>query len=129
MRRLVAAVIVFYQRFISILLPPRCRYYPTCSQYALEAVDRFGVGRGLWLGAKRLCRCHPWGGSGYDPVPGVAGGCNEAACNETQCCDDRSGIDDDGSLATDVNRNVAINSMSTDAGNPHNRQSRLNEAG
>lgn len=59
----------FYQRFISPLSPPRCRFYPTCSQYALEAVQLHGAGKGSWLGFKRICRCHPWGGSGVDFVP------------------------------------------------------------
>ncbi|MDE5833122.1 MAG: membrane protein insertion efficiency factor YidD [Desulfovibrio sp.] len=58
-----------YQRAISPLLPPACRYWPTCSAYAIEAVLIHGVFRGGWLALKRLARCHPWGGSGYDPVP------------------------------------------------------------
>jgi putative membrane protein insertion efficiency factor len=58
-----------YKRFISPLLPPACRYLPTCSDYAAEAIHTHGVWRGLWLGGKRLCRCHPWAGSGWDPVP------------------------------------------------------------
>ena len=58
-----------YQRFISPLTPPSCRYTPTCSQYAVEALRKYGPFKGLWLAAKRLLRCHPWGGSGYDPVP------------------------------------------------------------
>ena len=58
-----------YQWFISPLLPPSCRYEPTCSAYAIEAFQHHGLLRGSWLTARRLLRCHPWGGSGYDPVP------------------------------------------------------------
>lgn len=63
------AAIRGYQIFLSPLLPPACRYYPTCSAYAFEAVEKWGVRRGLWFAARRLIRCHPWGGHGYDPVP------------------------------------------------------------
>jgi len=62
-------VIGFYRRGLSPLLPPACRFTPTCSAYAEEAVQRFGALRGGWLATRRLLRCHPWGGSGYDPVP------------------------------------------------------------
>lgn len=58
-----------YQRFISPLTPPSCRFTPTCSQYAIEALRKYGPLKGLWLAVKRLLRCHPWGGSGYDSVP------------------------------------------------------------
>ncbi|MDD6821171.1 MAG: membrane protein insertion efficiency factor YidD [Paraprevotella sp.] len=61
--------ILFYRQFISPLTPSSCRFTPTCSQYALEALRRHGVLRGSWLTIRRLLRCHPWGGSGYDPVP------------------------------------------------------------
>ncbi len=61
-----------YQLLISPLLGPSCRFRPSCSQYAFEAVARFGAARGAWLALKRLVRCHPWGGSGFDPVPGHA---------------------------------------------------------
>lgn len=60
-----------YQRAISPLLPPACRYAPTCSQYALEAIEGHGALRGAWLAAKRLSRCHPGRAGGYDPVPGL----------------------------------------------------------
>ncbi len=63
------ALIRFYQVCISPLLPPACRYTPTCSQYALEAFRKYGPFKGGWLTLRRLLRCHPWGGSGYDPVP------------------------------------------------------------
>ncbi|MBK0065226.1 MULTISPECIES: membrane protein insertion efficiency factor YidD [unclassified Acinetobacter] len=62
-------LIRFYQIALSPLLGPRCRYMPTCSQYALEAVHLHGAIKGSWLAFNRVCRCHPWGGSGYDPVP------------------------------------------------------------
>jgi len=58
-----------YQWCISPLLPVACRYQPTCSAYAIEAIERHGLMRGLYLTICRLLRCHPWGGSGYDPVP------------------------------------------------------------
>lgn len=59
----------FYQRCISPLTPPACRFTPTCSQYMLEAIMKHGALKGLYLGTRRILRCHPWGGSGYDPVP------------------------------------------------------------
>ena len=59
----------FYQIAISPLKPPTCRYNPTCSSYALEALKRYGLFKGGMLAIKRIMRCHPWGGHGYDPVP------------------------------------------------------------
>lgn len=58
-----------YKRFISPLLPPMCRFEPTCSVYAMQAVEKYGVLRGVWLGVKRLVRCHPFNPGGWDPVP------------------------------------------------------------
>ncbi len=69
MRRLLLWLVRAYQYGISPLLPPRCRYTPTCSQYAVEALQKHGALKGGWLAVKRICRCHPWGGSGHDPVP------------------------------------------------------------
>lgn len=63
------ALVKFYQYCISPLTPPSCRFVPTCSQYAVEALKKYGPIKGCWLTLKRLLRCHPWGGSGYDPVP------------------------------------------------------------
>jgi putative membrane protein insertion efficiency factor len=62
-------LIKFYQIVISPILPNSCRYYPTCSNYAIEALKIHGLLKGSWLAIKRILRCNPWGGSGYDPVP------------------------------------------------------------
>lgn len=67
--RAALGLIRFYRRGISPLLPPSCRYEPTCSAYAEEAIRRYGFARGGWLAARRLGRCHPFGGKGFDPVP------------------------------------------------------------
>jgi len=72
-RALVLGLIRLYQLTLSPWLGRQCRYDPTCSKYAAEAIERFGVTRGVWLAAKRLGRCHPWGRSGYDPVPAAHG--------------------------------------------------------
>lgn len=73
MKRLIVAILIlpvrFYQLAISPMLPPSCRYVPTCSQYTIEALRKHGPVKGLWLAVKRILRCHPWGGSGYDPLP------------------------------------------------------------
>jgi putative membrane protein insertion efficiency factor len=69
-RRVLMAGVRFYRAFISPLTPPSCRYDPTCSAYAMEALERHGAVRGSWLAVRRILRCHPWGGSGYDSVPG-----------------------------------------------------------
>lgn len=67
--RVMLALIAFYRNCISPLLPPTCRYTPTCSQYAVEAIQKYGPLKGGWLALRRILRCHPFGGSGYDPVP------------------------------------------------------------
>lgn len=67
--RLLVTPILFYRRYVSPLMPPSCRFTPTCSQYALEAIRKHGPFKGLYLAVRRLLRCHPFGGSGYDPVP------------------------------------------------------------
>ena len=73
MKKLLSAILLlpirFYKACISPMLPPSCRYVPTCSQYAIEAIQIHGPLKGLWLAVKRILSCHPWGGSGYDPVP------------------------------------------------------------
>ena len=69
LKRLALIVIRFYQRFISPLLGSNCRFYPTCSQYALEAIEKYGFFKGSWLALKRILRCHPFHPGGYDPVP------------------------------------------------------------
>ncbi len=70
MRAVIIAAIRAYQVVLSPLMPASCRYQPTCSEYAITAVRRFGALRGTWVAARRLGRCHPFGSHGYDPVPG-----------------------------------------------------------
>ena len=70
MKRAMLAMIRFYQKHISPAFPPRCRFTPTCSQYALEAITKYGAAKGGWLALKRLLRCHPFHkGDYFDPVP------------------------------------------------------------
>jgi putative membrane protein insertion efficiency factor len=69
MRALLIGLIQLYRWFVSPLLGPNCRFYPTCSSYAQQALARHGAARGSWLAARRICRCHPWNPGGYDPVP------------------------------------------------------------
>ncbi len=68
-RWLLVALVRVYQLFISPLLPPACRYYPSCSAYAIEALEKHGARRGSWLAVKRIGRCHPFRPGGFDPVP------------------------------------------------------------
>lgn len=67
--KIVLLPVRFYQIFISPMLPGACRFSPTCSEYMVQAVRKYGVFKGVFLGIKRILRCHPWGGSGFDPVP------------------------------------------------------------
>lgn len=67
--RILIVPIRVWQLTFSKVLPPTCRYAPSCSAYTIEALQRHGPIKGLWLGIKRIGRCHPWGSSGYDPVP------------------------------------------------------------
>ncbi|MDP6559180.1 MAG: membrane protein insertion efficiency factor YidD [Candidatus Binatia bacterium] len=69
MKGFITLMISGYRRLLSPLLPPSCRFFPSCSTYTLEAVERYGNGKGLWLGLRRLLRCHPHHLGGYDPVP------------------------------------------------------------
>ncbi|QNH54915.1 membrane protein insertion efficiency factor YidD [Selenomonas timonae] len=69
MKRLLLLLVHVYRSGISPLLPPSCRYYPTCSAYALEAIERYGAWRGGWMALRRILRCHPFHKGGYDPVP------------------------------------------------------------
>jgi putative membrane protein insertion efficiency factor len=68
-KQLAILLVRFYQMSIRPLLPDACRYTPSCSQYTIEALRKHGFFKGGWLGLKRILRCHPWGGHGYDPVP------------------------------------------------------------
>ncbi len=71
--RLLKAPIIAYRYTLSGMIGRHCRHLPTCSEYALEAIDRNGAWRGFWLTLARVCRCNPWGSSGYDPVSDVSG--------------------------------------------------------
>ncbi len=69
MQNILLSLLRFYQQHISRLLPPACRHFPTCSNYAQEAIERYGAARGSALAVARLCRCHPFAKAGFDPVP------------------------------------------------------------
>jgi len=69
MKTVVLGVIKLYQRFLSPLLPPSCRFVPSCSRYTYEAIEKYGLLKGGWLGIKRISRCHPFNVGGHDPVP------------------------------------------------------------
>jgi putative membrane protein insertion efficiency factor len=72
-RRIATLPIRGYRRYVSPLLPQSCRFTPTCSAYAITAIERYGVLRGGWLALRRIARCHPWNPGGFDPVPGEEG--------------------------------------------------------
>jgi putative membrane protein insertion efficiency factor len=78
---LLRGLIRCYQLLISPMLGPSCRYLPSCSDYAAEAIERHGALAGSWLAMRRLARCHPWGGSGYDPVPEPRGRAHAIGCH------------------------------------------------
>lgn len=67
--KVMVGLILLYKKVLSPLLPPSCRYYPTCSEYGMEAIKKHGPFKGGWLALKRILRCNPWGGHGHDPVP------------------------------------------------------------
>ena len=69
MKSVTIALLRFYKRFLSPLLPPMCRFEPTCSVYMMDAVSKYGALRGIWMGVRRLGRCHPFNPGGWDPVP------------------------------------------------------------
>ena len=89
MTKLLRFLLRAYQLMISPLLGPRCRFYPSCSNYALEALQVHGAGKGSWLAAKRVCRCHPFNDGGFDPVPPVetpAAAPNDKNSSSTTAC-------------------------------------------
>ena len=69
MKKILLVTLGLYQKLLSPLMGPSCRFHPTCSEYAIEAIERFGVKKGVFLSIKRISKCHPWGGSGVDLVP------------------------------------------------------------
>jgi len=81
---LISGLIRLYRAMLSPLLPPHCRYWPTCSEYALQAVRIHGPVKGGWYALRRIGRCHPWGGSGYDPVPGTGEHSHDVAHGDTR---------------------------------------------
>ncbi len=91
MSRLLVLAVRAYQWVLSPILPVSCRFEPTCSAYAVEALGRHGALRGGWLALRRLARCHPWGSAGYDPVPpaGPTAARPESTCTHSRCAGHR----------------------------------------
>ncbi|GGY92992.1 membrane protein insertion efficiency factor YidD [Pseudoduganella plicata] len=83
MKTLLSWLLRAYQVTLSPLLGPRCRFYPSCSNYAIEALRVHGAGRGSWLAARRICRCHPWHPGGFDPVPPRQSSTTACGCNHS----------------------------------------------
>lgn len=81
MKHILIALIKFYRYFLSPYIGSSCRFHPTCSVYALEAIEKYGAAKGSWLGIKRLLRCHPFSPGGYDPVPGTEQ--SDISCNHS----------------------------------------------
>ena len=69
MKKIALGLIRFYKKYVSPTLPPSCRYHPTCSEYTYQAIEKYGILRGGWMGLLRILRCHPFAPGGYDPVP------------------------------------------------------------
>lgn len=69
MRRVLMILIRFYQKTFSLVLPSSCRFYPSCSEYTYQAIEKYGALHGGWMGIRRISRCHPWNPGGFDPVP------------------------------------------------------------
>ena len=81
---LLSGLIRLYRVVLSPVMPPHCRYWPSCSEYALQALRVHGPIKGSWYALRRIGRCHPWGGSGYDPVPGADGHSHDVAHGDTR---------------------------------------------
>jgi len=75
MEKIIILLLGFYQKYISPLKPATCRFYPTCSEYATQALEKYGLLKGLWLSLRRISRCHPFNPGGYDPLPDFSGDC------------------------------------------------------
>ncbi len=80
-KKLLVLLVRLYQLCISPLLGPKCRFYPSCSSYAIDAIDKHGAGKGSLLAVARLCKCHPWHPGGFDPVPEKSNSTSSTACS------------------------------------------------